>query len=128
MTGTSCPKCGNIQPSGTFETHPTEKPPLKPFRVQAEQQGRTINFGDFDTLELARAGACGTAGAVILVRKPADTFMVEYSKLVGKTVQKIVKDSEAGEPFYGLAMSDGTVAWIEQDPEGNGPGFLRIQS
>lgn len=61
------------------------------------------------------------------IEKQTDFFVSEYSKLVGKTVQKIVKDSADGEPFYGLQMSDGTVAWIEQDPEGNGPGFLRIQ-
>ena len=64
-----CPICGHIQPSGTFKTHPLEKPPLKRFRVQSERDGSTLNHGDYDTLEMARAGACGS-DAVILTREP----------------------------------------------------------
>ena len=46
-----------------------EKPPLKAFRVQSERDGSTLNHGDYDTLEMARAGACGS-DAVILTREP----------------------------------------------------------
>ena len=64
-----CPTCSHLQPSGTFKTHPMEKPPLKPFRVQSERDGSTLFHGDYDTIEMARAGACGS-DAVILTREP----------------------------------------------------------
>ena len=51
-----------------------------------------------------------------------------YGKVVGKTVAKVVMDAAdhgVGE-IYGLMFTDGTVAWILCDPEGNGPGFLEI--
>lgn len=54
----------------------------------------------------------------------ADFFNNHYGQLRGKTIVNIVKDGE----FYGLVMDDGTCAWIQQDPEGNGPGFLDIQA
>jgi hypothetical protein len=49
-----------------------EKPPLKAFRVQSERDGSTLNHGDYDTLEMARAGACGS-DAVMLTREPNRT-------------------------------------------------------
>jgi hypothetical protein len=33
----------------------------------------------------------------------------------------------SGQVFYGLEFTDGSIAWIDCDPEGNGPGFLKIQ-
>lgn len=45
-----------------------EKPPLKPFRVQTKRHGRLFIHGDFNTIEMARAGARGTT-AKILKRK-----------------------------------------------------------
>ena len=56
--------------------------------------------------------------------------MVEHlSPLVGKTVKELAVDPEGvdGEPVFGLAFTDGTVAWIMCDPEGNGPGFLDLE-
>jgi len=51
-----------------------------------------------------------------------------YGKLVGKTVASVCFDnSDTSMPtMYGLLFSDGTIAWIVCDPEGNGPGFLDI--
>lgn len=59
-----CPVCSQLHPSGTFKTHPMEKLPLRLYRVQSDR----INHGDFATLEMARAGACGF-NAVILTRE-----------------------------------------------------------
>lgn len=51
-------------------------------------------------------------------------FMIDYLRqLIGKTVTKVAWD---GDEVYGLEFSDGTLAWIMQDPEGNGPGHLDI--
>ena len=61
--------CSNIQPHGTFKTRPNEKPPLKPFRVQSSREDETIYFGDFDSIEMARAGACGIENVEILTRE-----------------------------------------------------------
>jgi len=54
--------------------------------------------------------------------------VVHYGKLTGKTVKAIVTDGgiEGGE-CYGLQFTDGTIAWIMRDPEGNGPGWLDLQ-
>lgn len=58
-----------------------------------------------------------------------DAFEKEYSKLVGKTVKRVVNDGGHGmtAKVYGLQFTDSTIAWILQDPEGNGPGFLEVQ-
>ena len=63
-----CPRCAHLQPSGTFKTHPAEKLPLRPFRVQVKNEESIIHLGDYTTIELARAAACGTE-AVILFRE-----------------------------------------------------------
>ena len=57
----------------------------------------------------------------------SDPFMKHYGQLIGKRVVRIVKDpdDEDGD-FYALVFDDGTAAWILQDEEGNGPGFLDI--
>lgn len=65
---TKCPRCSDLQPSGTFKTSPMEKPPLRQFRVQTVDGSRTYHHGDYDTLEMARAAACGS-NAVILTRE-----------------------------------------------------------
>jgi hypothetical protein len=51
-------------------------------------------------------------------------------RLVGKTVVGLVRDggSSYTDECWGLRFSDGTVAWIQCDPEGNGPGFLAIDA
>ena len=54
-----------------------------------------------------------------------DPYVKHYRQLIGKKVTKIAK--EAGGEFYGLIFNDGTIAWILQDSEGNGPGFLNIE-
>lgn len=57
-----------------------------------------------------------------------DAFEKEYGKLVGKKVVGTCKTPpEDGQEVYGLLFDDGTVAWVLQDPEGNGPGFLEIE-
>lgn len=45
--------------------------------------------------------------------------------LVGKRVERIITD---GHGLYGLGFADGTLAWILCDPEGNGPGFLSVDT
>ena len=63
-----------------------------------------------------------------------DAFEKEYSKLKGKTVRRVVRDTEpkddprGDDTVYGLEFADGTTAWILRDPEGNGPGFLDLQA
>jgi len=60
----------------------------------------------------------------------SDPYMRHYGQLMGKRVVRIVKDDGAddfgGDVFYALVFDDGTTAWILQDEEGNGPGFLDI--
>jgi len=56
---TPCPDCSNLQVSGTFTQRPCDEN-RKPYRVQLIFGGRTIIAGYYDTLEMARAGACGT--------------------------------------------------------------------
>ena len=63
------------------------------------------------------------------MKTPIDPYLKEYSKLKGKTVRLVIRDSapaELGGTCYGLEFTDGTLAWIMMDPEGNGPGFLEI--
>jgi hypothetical protein len=54
--------------------------------------------------------------------------------MAGKTVSRILVDNspetvrDFGEPLFGFEMSDNTRVWIMRDPEGNGPGFLSIES
>jgi hypothetical protein len=59
-----------------------------------------------------------------------DAFVTEYSRLKGKTVENVVKDPNgiyaSDEVLYGLEFTDGTIAWIMSNPEGNGAGFLEI--
>jgi hypothetical protein len=58
-----------------------------------------------------------------------DAFEKEYSRLSGKTVRRTVCDDGAGtDKVYGLEFTDGTIAWILMDCEGNGPGFLEVQA
>lgn len=51
------------------------------------------------------------------------------SQLRGKTITEIVRDGggQYTDECMGLKFQDGTVAWIQMDPEGNGPGFLEIE-
>ena len=51
-----------------------------------------------------------------------------YSTLIGKTVKTVVMNRCLGQTTYGLEFTDGTIAWVDCDPEGNGPGFLDIQA
>ena len=56
-------------------------------------------------------------------------YTTNYSRIVGKTIKRIVNDGdETGlGPIFGLEFTDGTVAWIIRDEEGNGTGFIDIQ-
>ena len=64
-----------------------------------------------------------------------DPYLAEYKKLVGKMCVDVICDEEGieGQPVYGLVFKSGvkdrkpSVAWVYQDEEGNGPGFLNIQ-
>ena len=56
--------------------------------------------------------------------RTVDFTAEHYQQLAGKTVSHVVIDKESG--FYGLKFTDGTIAWISRDEEGNGPGFLDI--
>ena len=58
-----------------------------------------------------------------------DVYAKHYGQLVGKTIAKVVRDGnpEGIGEMYGYQFTDGTVAWIQQDAEGNGPGFLQIE-
>lgn len=66
----SCPICAGLKPTGKFKTGPMEKAPFLPFRVQIElPQSSTVCLGDFGTIEMARAAACGNPHAQILERE-----------------------------------------------------------
>ena len=54
-------------------------------------------------------------------------YFKHYSKLIGKQIKRVVHD-DADQVAFGLEFTDGTIAWIMCDPEGNGPGFLDIES
>ncbi len=57
-------------------------------------------------------------------------FIKEYSQLVGAKVTAVVRDAGKDgdmDECFGLQFSNGKIAWIMCDPEGNGPGFLDIQ-
>jgi len=51
-------------------------------------------------------------------------------KLVGKRIVAIVQEAETQYSVgcYGLRFDDETVAWIQCDPECNGPGHLDIET
>lgn len=62
-------------------------------------------------------------------RKATQDYIAEHlHQLVGKKVTDVAKDKDGSDydTTYGLMFDDGTVAWILQDPEGNGPGHLDI--
>jgi hypothetical protein len=61
------------------------------------------------------------------MKKPTNPYVAHYGKLIGKTVKQLVTDGDPSEAMYGLLFTDGTIAWIQRDEEGNGPGFLDIQ-
>lgn len=63
-----CQSCAHLEISGTYKPHPLDSSD-KPLRVQKTKGGATIIYGGFDTIEMARAGACGIADAVILKRE-----------------------------------------------------------
>ena len=65
---THCPHFSHLEISGTYKPHPMDKS-KKRLRVQSVRGGTTIYHGDFDSVEMARAGACGTEDAVILERE-----------------------------------------------------------
>ena len=51
--------------------------------------------------------------------------------LVNGTITSVVETPDDEDHFYGLKIKTKTgktvTAWIQCDPEGNGPGFLNIQ-
>lgn len=61
--------------------------------------------------------------------KEHSAWCTHYARLIGKTVNGLAFDNESipGQTCYGLRFTDGTIAFIMCDPEGNGPGFLEIQ-
>ena len=56
-------------------------------------------------------------------------YAAHYGKLVDKKIKCIVQDGdpEGFGPTFGLEFTDGTIAWIQSDEEGNGAGFLEIE-
>jgi hypothetical protein len=57
-------------------------------------------------------------------RKPTDFFAKLYGRLVGATVVAFEWDGEY--PVFTIRLADGQRRQIvvQQDPEGNGPGFI----
>ena len=56
-------------------------------------------------------------------------FIAEHlSQLVGKTVKQVVYHPIEGDvdDCWALEFTDGTIAWIVKDPEGNTGGWLDI--
>lgn len=54
----------------------------------------------------------------------------EFMKnIAGKTVAHFVKvDAGDGEMWPGLKFTDGSILVIQRDPEGNGGGFMNLES
>lgn len=51
----------------------------------------------------------------------------KMKQLVGRRIVGLIESSDDYPPIPGLKLDDGTLVWIQCDPEGNGPGFLEIQ-
>lgn len=69
----------------------------------------------------------------VLVHKHVDPeagkfWAKHYYELIGKTVSHVQIEEMDGAPCAVLVLTDGTVATVLCDPEGNGPGFLDIQA
>jgi hypothetical protein len=63
-------------------------------------------------------------------RKGGLTFEIineekQLLSLVGKKITGICRDRSLRQ--FGLEFDDGSVAWIQRDEEGNGPGYLNIE-
>ena len=67
----------------------------------------------------------------LYIKREADRLA---TAMAGKTVRRILIDNSPEtlraffEPLFGFEMNDGTRVWVMRDPEGNGPGFLSIES
>lgn len=59
MSAEPCPHCSNLEVTGVFTQRPCDKN-TKPYRVSLTFGGRTIIAGYYDSLDMARAAACGT--------------------------------------------------------------------
>ena len=59
------------------------------------------------------------------MRTDADYNAKECEQFVGKKVTSVVVDED--HEFMGLQFDNGKIAWVQCDPEGNGPGFLAIE-
>ena len=55
-------------------------------------------------------------------------YIRHFGKLVGKTVAKVAYTAAEGDidEGFGLLFTDGTVAWVISDEEGNAQGYLDI--
>ena len=60
-------------------------------------------------------------------QRQADAETAHLKQLVGQRIVNVVTDLLDGQNLYGLVLSNGSVAWILCDPEGNGPGHLQIE-
>ena len=61
-------------------------------------------------------------------RAEADAFEEKHlAQLVGRKVIGLAKDETEDGTFWALRLSGGKIAWINRDPEANGPGFLSIE-
>ena len=49
-----------------------------------------------------------------------------YQRLLGRRIVQIVESTEHP-PIPGFRLDDGTMVWIQCDPECNGPGYLQIE-
>lgn len=45
-----------------------------------------------------------------------------------KIVRLVIGEDEDGDYPIGFQLDDDTVVWVLRDPEGNGPGFLEIDT
>ena len=67
-------------------------------------------------------------------RESSKEFYLKYfGKFIGKTVSEVIFDQDSDEGdwqddviYFGLKFTDGTVAWVNSDEEGNDGGFLDI--
>ena len=55
----------------------------------------------------------------------ADFMMREIEgKLIGHKIISALKDPEGS---FGFQLDNGTLVWVDQDAEANGPGWLNIE-
>jgi hypothetical protein len=55
-----------------------------------------------------------------------DIMKRHLKPLIGRKITRLFEAEDGGDD-YGFELDNGTLVWVLQDAEGNGPGFLDLQ-